>query len=252
MRFKHFVFFSSLIILGSCSTYKGVMLEPKCMGDCSFQSFATGSAHVSYFLGMGGNSSESLLFEAKRNMYQTFPLKKGEFYDNIIIDYKNSYYLVFSKLKITITADIVNRGTYADSEVYTENYKHFLASGKTVTVDHLALSDSVIYLSGTGVKKGILLGFFDGDAKVLVLNSRENMQEEMVPVKRLFAIDNEDIEDITGLEANQIIEFISGGKNKEEIVKEVVGLKPDRVLMKISRNRIDSYVVVPIEKLKYK
>jgi hypothetical protein len=66
-----------------------------------------GETEISKILGFGGLSTEALVSDAKINMFQNYPLKDNQAYANISVDFKNSNFLVVTKTKVTITADII-------------------------------------------------------------------------------------------------------------------------------------------------
>jgi hypothetical protein len=66
---------------------------------------ATGSASVTKVFGLGKN--DALMFQAKKDMMQNYPLKEGQSFANITVDTSHSAFLIFNTEKITVTADVV-------------------------------------------------------------------------------------------------------------------------------------------------
>ncbi|MDV7396293.1 DUF6567 family protein, partial [Arthrospira platensis SPKY1] len=69
----------------------------------------TGEAVATYFLGIGGVSKQSLVFEAKQNMLRANPLLKNQALANVSVSYKWTGFLgfVFVTVKCNVSADIV-------------------------------------------------------------------------------------------------------------------------------------------------
>lgn len=107
---KTFSFLLLLFLLNSCAFHQGSMTGNANLSDNNFKiiQLAIGQAKTTHVLGFGGLNSDALVFEAKRNLYQSFPLKEGQALANITVDFKRSYYLFASTTKVTITADIVD------------------------------------------------------------------------------------------------------------------------------------------------
>jgi hypothetical protein len=67
-----------------------------------------GKSQATYVLGIGGLAKETLVNEAKQNMLTENPLKNNQTLANLTVNLKKSYYLgVYSTVKCTVTADIV-------------------------------------------------------------------------------------------------------------------------------------------------
>lgn len=68
---------------------------------------------VGYFLGFGGNKTQLLLKAAKDDMINNRPLAHNETYKNVNLDVSRNFYVIFSKLTYTLTADVVQTGEIA-------------------------------------------------------------------------------------------------------------------------------------------
>jgi hypothetical protein len=227
------------------------MQGSRCNGKCSYQSIAFGTTVKKQIFGRGGNSSDAMLFEAKRNLYRAFPLRKGEFYDNFVVDYKTTYYPFCTKTQVTVTADIILENGSTNDELFSENYILSVNAGKITSVDHLKLADSVVYLQGCNSIKGIIIDFKDKAAIVLINNTSGNQVFIDAPTKKLFSIGSEDIEEICGFEAGQVLEISSSNAKKDETyVKEIIGLRADKALISTTTKKSIKYKVVSIEDLK--
>ena len=107
---KKLISFISLgLLLSSCAFHSGIMTgNPNFTSpDYELTSLAIGTASTEKVFGIGGLGTDTLVLEAKKNLYSNFPLKKGQSYSNLTVDFKNSFYIVNSKTMVTISADIV-------------------------------------------------------------------------------------------------------------------------------------------------
>lgn len=72
-------------------------------------SIAKGESEAFIFLGIGGEFSNHMILEAKKNMYLTRPLKRGEYYANITCDFCKKVILfgLIYNTKVTVSADVL-------------------------------------------------------------------------------------------------------------------------------------------------
>ncbi len=98
------------ILFASCAIHSGMMTGNASLGDNNFEMIgvAVGQARASYVFGIGGLSQRAIVLRAKRNLYSSFPLKKGQAYANVSVDFRLLNLLVFMRNTCTITADIVD------------------------------------------------------------------------------------------------------------------------------------------------
>jgi len=103
-----------ILILGtsSCAFHSGMMNDSASLHGQDFEliGMAVGSAKTTQVLGIGGLDPDGLVLEAKREMYNLFPLRKGQAYANISVDFKRSFFPIVSTTKATVSADIVQFG----------------------------------------------------------------------------------------------------------------------------------------------
>ena len=99
-----------IIGLNSCAFHSGLMTGNASLNNADFNivDFAIGSSETIKVLGFGGLKSEALVLEAKRNLYENYPLKKGQALANVTVDFKNEFYLLWSKLKVVVSAEVVD------------------------------------------------------------------------------------------------------------------------------------------------
>jgi hypothetical protein len=78
--------------------------------DFQLVGMAIGKSYASKVLGIGGLNKESMVLEAKQNMYANHPLRRGEAFANVSVDFREAFYVLFSRTTVTISADIVRFG----------------------------------------------------------------------------------------------------------------------------------------------
>jgi len=97
-----------LLLMGSCAFHGGMMtanLLPNPESEIVGQGF--GRAKTVHVLGIGGLDHQSLMADAKRNLYANRPLKKGETYANLVVNTRIIPWIMVIVTELTVTADIV-------------------------------------------------------------------------------------------------------------------------------------------------
>ncbi len=104
------IIFLSMTLLSSCAYHSGVMTGNAFLSDSDFTivDLAIGRAEITKVFGLGGISTDALVFEAKRNLYKNYPLSKGQALANVTVDYKKEFYLLYSKNVVIISAEVVD------------------------------------------------------------------------------------------------------------------------------------------------
>lgn len=137
--------FTSFLLI-SCSTYYG-NLTGNTFTNQKIEATAIGSSSAKYVLGIGGNNRSALVLEAKKNLYENFPLKQNQNYSNFSVDFKNSFYFLFASQKVIVSADIVtiNKGSNSQNETPNLIQNQFYPNdavyvysklGKVISVDN--------------------------------------------------------------------------------------------------------------------
>lgn len=99
----------STIVLSSCAFHSGNMTGNASLNTRNFEikTIVIGTAKTSHVLGIGGLKKQALVYEAKKDLYRSYPLSEGEAFANISVDFKRSYFLIVNTTVATITADVV-------------------------------------------------------------------------------------------------------------------------------------------------
>ena len=98
-----------VMLLTSCATHSGVFNSSATLNTSNFKyvRVVKGEAETTKVLQLGATKVNALVADARKDMYENFPLKENQAYVNVSVDFKNSYFLLVSKVKVTITADVV-------------------------------------------------------------------------------------------------------------------------------------------------
>ncbi len=70
--------------------------------------FAYGRARTVHFLGIGGAQKDALVLEAKRNLYQNYPLQPKQAIGQTIVDFKRTIFFPVLITKVTVSAEIID------------------------------------------------------------------------------------------------------------------------------------------------
>src|SRR5690554_2287325 len=115
----------SVFIFGSCAFHSGMMTSNASLSGNDFEilSIESGTAKTTHIFGFGGLNHQALVFEAKKNMYRSSPLKKGQAFANVSVDFKRSYFPIVRTTYVTITADLVQFGNIPDTTLQQGFYQ---------------------------------------------------------------------------------------------------------------------------------
>jgi hypothetical protein len=103
----------SLNFFGCISVHKGEFIQPFISSNKqNFRIVKTirGESMATYILGIGGNSRDGLINEAKKSMYISYTIKPNQNITNVTTDIKNSYFIVpfiFMTQTAIVSADVI-------------------------------------------------------------------------------------------------------------------------------------------------
>jgi hypothetical protein len=181
-------FFAVALLASSCASHLGNISTGTLNGNVVYDDVAMGVAQTGHVLGIGGLSQDALVFEAKRDLMTNKPLTQGEQFTNFTVDFKHTYWLLYAKTKVTLTADVVRVDPSVTGAVYTDNYLKAMAP-KGLATDFFVVGDSVILQSG--LKAQIVQ--IEGKERVRISFKLNNgaLKTRKMPLKELFAISKE-------------------------------------------------------------
>ncbi len=98
-----------LVFLNSCAFHSGMMTgNAELNSNSEIVSFAIGQSKAVHVFGIGGLDSKTLVKDAKEDLYSRYPLKQGQAYANVVVDFQQAFYLIVDVNTATVSADIVN------------------------------------------------------------------------------------------------------------------------------------------------
>jgi hypothetical protein len=86
--------------------------------DFSVKGLAMGKAQTHKILGIGGLSKNALVYRAKKQMQANCKLQNGQAFTNITVDFKRSFFFIYSQTKVTVTAEIIDFQNISQPNVY--------------------------------------------------------------------------------------------------------------------------------------
>lgn len=208
-----------LIALGmavtGCTVHRGQLVDLNHGKAVDAEDQAIGYASATYVFGIGGNSSNVLLKEAKDNLIENRPLRKGERYANVNLNISTSYYLIFSKTRFILSADVVSDEN--------ENGSASKLRGKFF----FQLGDEVIYSDKDSL--GEFMGKADAETAIVKRTAKRGHQKfEVFPLDQLFRNHGKHNGFSVGQEVSYSGKFTGKGK--------IVGLGPTTVLIEDKAN----------------
>lgn len=132
-----------IFILSSCAFHSGMVSTDLAPENVFYEEVAVGHSKTTQVFGIGGLKRDALVLDAKKNMYQNFPLDSGERYLNMTVDFKTTYVLMVRKLQCQVSADIIS--ARKEKAMYSENY--FEAITPKVINDSLFMVGDTLYAS---------------------------------------------------------------------------------------------------------
>ena len=217
-----------VFILTSCTSHSGLVLEqgPKWQGDRIIKNTAIGYSSTSYFLGINDDGRNSIISDAKAQLYNC-KLKENEVFENLTMDIKTTSFLFYFQKEVFITADIVE---YPNSNLYSK-YENPLNKNKfyhpKVYVISTAELDPNFYINRqyyNSINNNIFTHF---NSRLIILGSKLIRTGYEYPGERIFVIENgEIIKEDSGPDSPNIIFYTSLliNETQEEVEVKVIYL----------------------------
>lgn len=156
-----------LLTLGSCAVHNGIMTGNVIVQGTDFETvdIAYGESNTAKVFGIGGLSTNTLVLDARNNMYTRYPLKKGQTYANVAVDFRRLFVFPYWRTNCHITADIVQYGK-ADTNDIQPVFNRFIPAEPELTqfdsMGTLQLGDSVtVFESNSSVVYGVLKEYYE-------------------------------------------------------------------------------------------
>jgi hypothetical protein len=185
---KYLVFVCLVAIATSCATYTGNVSTGSSI-DCPLAYFAQGEAFSVYYFGVGGLAKNTLIAEAKKNLYLNYPLAPGLKYSNFSVDFKNTYVLFYRQTLATVTAEVYNcNPAQANSNTSPVTTKPI---ERVSTTNGFRIGDTVL-CAIQGLPRGVItkqIKEYINDHFVLVnITTGSTTQTKKIPHKEIFKV----------------------------------------------------------------
>ncbi len=182
------LFFYSLIFsaLTSCIAVHHGSVSTTSMGkNVVFEDLAIGVSQSKKLFGLGGMKKDAMILKAKTNLYLSRPLKNDEEYVNFVLDFKKSYFFIFSKLKITMSADVIRHVDTHPEKMFSEIYLSKIAtSEKPEKVRLHQIGDSIITKN---LEVGHIISFEKKDKyRISYLNENKEIKTKLVTSEKIY------------------------------------------------------------------
>ncbi len=175
----------TIAFLNSCAFHSGYVSSSLAPENVIFEDLAYGFSETSHFLSFGGLKKNTLVLDAKKDLYRNHPLKKGERFINFTVDFKTTTILLFTNKRCTVSADVVTVGTEVESaeELYSSAYKNEIARASDVS-QLFSIGDTVVdYVLEPQIVKG-----FSSNGKIVLqrISEKGNTQNHKAKAIRFY------------------------------------------------------------------
>ncbi|MEO1054122.1 MAG: DUF6567 family protein [Bacteroidota bacterium] len=108
MKSINLIYLILIATLSSCAVHNGMMSGNTLpTPEARLVDMGVGVASTEKILGIGGLKKQALVLEAKKSLYATHPLQPGQSYANMSVDFKNSFFFLYNRTTVTVSADIM-------------------------------------------------------------------------------------------------------------------------------------------------
>ncbi|MCZ4407552.1 hypothetical protein O3Q51_01940 [Cryomorphaceae bacterium 1068] len=167
--------------ISSCAFHQGMMNDSASLHGQDFEliGMAVGNAQTTHVLGIGGLDPTGLVLDAKRSMYNRFPLRKGQAYANLSVDFKRSFFFIVQTTQATVSADIVQFGEL-ETDSLQKLFQNNLELAYTTNLDDSEVLG--IMLNGKLIRVSILRKSNNGHLTLIDQNGKiyENMKQYLL------------------------------------------------------------------------
>ena len=218
-----FYLIALLCLLTSCASHFGSINLGNIDSKISYKvnGIAIGKSQSTKILGIGGLNKNTLIFDAKQNLYKHTSLEERQILSNVTLDLKRSNYLLFQKTEAYITAEIIDFNTERINQNPTSNYA-------IIQFNSHALGETVYVQTPKGPTKGTVSSLRYNRIQVISEKYTKSYKyEEIYTMKGKFVYRGHEIEvgkifKVTG--------SLIGYGSDEVITATVVAIKSDKCL----------------------
>lgn len=133
------------LLLGGCAFHSGQFETSLPNEPVEHIDIAVGVATTTKVFGLGSVGKDALLREARQKMIANRPLFNDEAYNNYTIDYKRTYFILGTKTKVTISADVIVPKDTLSNPTFTTEYLNQMDNQYSYYDSLFWIGDSVIF-----------------------------------------------------------------------------------------------------------
>ena len=234
-------YFLGLLILSSCAFHGGMMTgNAELNSNSEIVDFAIGEAQAVRVFMIGGLNSKTLVKDAKEDLYSRYPLKKGQAYANVVVDFQTAYFLIVDITTATVSADVVNldSSTVRDElqEVFTKNT--FQAEAKLYTDLWVQPGDSVFLVRKKIITRANVSEILS-EKKVTVLTKELNKYS--TSISKLYT-DNKNVSfPKHSFNVGDSVTYNIDVANQmfEQVTAVVKGINPEKVIISYRKKTVE-------------
>ncbi|MBA2613287.1 MAG: hypothetical protein H0U95_15060 [Bacteroidetes bacterium] len=247
-----FVFLSSCITMHTGTVSSGPLFH----WSDKYVDISSGSSSSVFIFGLGNAKKQELVNDAKKRLYSTRPLQKGEYYSNFTTDINKKWiFFIAQKINVTVSADILITGdtsSYGFGNTFSKKITPFVPSKNKGVISSdfngntLVNGDSVYYSYNAKNYNLYMVSSLDKESTVL-LSSNPAYKSILVSLSQNYFFIKKDLGNIIKIDSRTIIEVLDSYTGKyinEE--GNVVGYANTNALVKTK----SGFHVVPVNKLK--
>jgi len=153
-KMKNLLYLFVIALFSSCAVHTGTLtgIYTDLGTPYKITGKATGYAKAGYVLGIGGLKKKQLVQDAKEDMYINSPLKMDQIYANVSVNFRNSFFFVYYKTEVYITADIISKKEddeyfYYLNRIVDEYNKEITIALKKWDISEFVLEEKVYYFN---------------------------------------------------------------------------------------------------------
>lgn len=176
--FLLFIVFTTSCITSHHGSYQANALSDS---DCYLVHRGIGTAKVEYFFGIGGNNQRRLIEEAKKDLEKHYPLRKGQTYANVSLEWKRGLFGFYDYKRLYMNADIVDCNGLQDT-----NYVFIPEQNRLL--NRLFLNQKVSFYDGRRNQIGDIYNRVNKNYIVVKYSDRGQPKYKEVHIKEAFTI----------------------------------------------------------------
>lgn len=209
----------SAILLSSCAFHSGNMTGNASLNARNFEikTIVIGTAKTSHIFGIGGLKQQALVYEAKKDLYRSYPLSEGEAFANISVDFKRSYFFIVNTTIATITADVVEfkEGSYDNIQTGFQQLIEYKSDSTAVTLLPFKIDQVVaLFEHNTLIPARIVSDINSGKRYIVEYIDPSNGSIKSVKPNKLFIISNNDLSDDINFRIGENVKVSTSGYYK--------------------------------------